>query len=173
MCTIKPTLSGRRRAGKHKHTQLSWSLMTFFFSRSYRKTMHCTDSVPTHMHTPCLFVISVNILEGKRYWLLFSRVEWTEQLKAILTLHGKCALEWLPSAPWHLYLTNRLIIGWLNESLLFRIDFRPRQMMCTWHEEIERSAKAQRHSVAPSTPTRLDKFLHPGGVMIPESLKWL
>lgn len=86
---------------------------------------------------------------------------------SILTPHGKWTLGWLPWTLWHLYLTNRLIIGWLNKSCPFRIDFCPRQMMYTWHQEIR---SLERQSLALSASSQLNKScIHPERVTSPDN----
>lgn len=76
------------------------------------------------------YIISVCIssiyLHGNEYGTL---LHLQSEESSVLMPPGQCALGWLASTLWHLYLTDRLIIGWLNKSCPLGIDFCPRQMI--------------------------------------------
>lgn len=69
-------------------------------------------------------------------FLISGNSPWIQILNCSLwAAYWKCGNGWLPSTFWHLHLTDRLIIGWLNKSCPFKIDFCPRQMIYTGHQE--------------------------------------
>lgn len=89
-----------------------------------------TTPISALLSCKCSYIISVHIssiyLHGNEYWTFF---HLQSKESSTLMLPGQCALGWLASTLWHLHLTDRLIIGWLNKSCPLGIDFCPRQMI--------------------------------------------